>query len=287
MRADQQAVANSRLLALLAHLVMDGLSLENRFLVDQIPPLGPFLPGGENTDEWDAEHYRFFGHELLPWESVFRSPDGQLAGPVAEAVSARYAEAQFTPPLGQEPDHLGVELMFLAWLWDRRDHDRAAQFAGEHLRPWLIPLACAARDAGGFYGEVVDLALQLVDSFAEAPPEPDLDIPAVLDDPKSGMKHIAHWLATPAWSGMFWTRRSLTRISSRAGVAQGFGSRRDILESTLFAASDAQSLPALTDAMKGVIDQWKSRMDSPAAASSIRKLNGTLTVIDRIGAAGQ
>jgi hypothetical protein len=109
----------------------------------------------------------------------------------------------------------------------------------------------------------------------------------VLDDPKSGLKHVARWLATPAWSGFFWTHRALSWVAGRGGVAHGFGSREKILESTLFSASDAGKLTELTEAMESRIATWRDRMDGPAAEPWLRRLDGTSAVLRRLGAAGE
>ncbi len=281
------ASAHSRLLALIAHLVLDGLSTENSVLVYQIPSLGSHVPRDEDADDWAAEHHRFFGHELLPWESVFRSPDVHLGGPVAAAVTNVYERAGFRPPRGHEPDHLGVELMFLAWLWDRQDSTGAANFAADHLRPWLIPASCAGRDAGGFYAEVLDLALELIQAFAAPPAAEDLAVPAVLDDPSSGLKQVALWLATPAWAGIFWTRSALEEVSRATGVAQGFGRRAQVLENTLFAASDAGKLPQLTQSMQTVIDRWRGEISGPSADALVTRLDGTSALLDRLSSSAQ
>ena len=278
--------AQSRLLALLANLVIEGLSEDSRRVVVQIPSLAPHLPEG-GTEDWQAEHYRFFGHEVLPWASALLSPEVHLGGPLSAAVSRRYSRAGFQPPSGHEPDHLGIELMFLAWLCERGDTEQSAAFAGDHLRPWLIPLACAGHDAGGFFAEVLELALQLTASFATDSPTPSLDIPAVLDDDRSGLKQVGGWLATPTWSGILWTRSTLTSIAQEAGVAHGFGSRRDVLESTLFAASDSGKLPRLTGAMKDVVTRWDARMDGSGSAPWKHRLKGTSQLLDRLTAAVQ
>jgi len=279
------AAANSRLFALLAHLVLDGLSAQNRFLVDSIPSLGPFVPLETHPDEMAAEHQRFFGYELLPWASVFLSDDAQLGGPIASTVSQTYERAGFRPADGHEPDHLGNELMFIAWLWDRRQGDAAAEFAGQHVTPWLTPLACAGIDVGGFYAQLLPFTLELCLAFAVPPPDLNGKVPAVLDDPRSGLKQVAHWLATPAWSGLFWTHRTLGQVGKRTGVPHGFGSREKSLESLLFASSDAGRLPELTAEMQSVIQRWKSCMEGPAAPSWIARLDGASQVLGRLGKA--
>ena len=281
MTPDDAARAQSRLLALLAHLVLDGLTEDARPVVQQIPSLERHLPPG-SQDDWDAEHQRFFGHELLPWASALLSPDVHLGGPIATDMTLRYRQGGFHPPEGHEPDHLGIELMYLAWLCEHRQHAEAARFSGEHLRSWLIPLTCAGHDAGGFFAEVLDLALHLIQELADAPDEIPLDIPDVLADDNTGLKQVGRWLATPTWSGILWTRSAVSQIARDTGVAHGFGSRRDVLESTLFAASDAGKLPLLTQNMHGVIERWLDRMQRPGSASWRQRLQGTSRLLRRL-----
>jgi len=279
--------ARSRLLALLATLTLDGLTPDTRDVACQIPALSPHLPPG-GPDDWAAEHYRFFGREILPWASAFLTPDVHLGGPVSQAVAQRYARSGFQPQEGHEPDHIGIQLMHMAWLCEGGEPETAEAFAADHLRSWMLPLSCAGHDAGGFFAEVLQLALELISSFEERPAaSPDIDIPDVLDDDRSGLKQISRWLATPAWAGVLWTHRTLDEVSRACGVAHGFGTRRDVLESTLFAASDAKKLPELTERMQRVLSRWDRRMTGRDGAPWAARIRGTERLLQRLASAAQ
>jgi hypothetical protein len=279
--------ARSRLLALLATLTLDGLTPDTHDVVRQIPTLHPYLPSGGPND-WAAEHYRFFGREILPWASAFLSPEVHLGGSIAHTVAQCYERTGFHAPGGHEPDHIGIQLMHMAWLCERERTEDAEAFAADHVRSWLLPLSCAGHDAGGFFSEVLELALHLTSSFNDRSSAPMAsDIPDVLDDERTGLKQISRWLATPAWAGLLWTHRTLDEISRVCAVAHGFGTRRDVLESTLFAASDAGRLPALTHAMQSVLSRAEGRMTGPDSAPWIDRIHGTARLLERLGHAAQ
>lgn len=90
-----------------------------------------------------------------PREAAFMN--GRAATAVPTSVAALYAAAQFAPgrPLAGAPDHIAVELTFMARLCQRQlqavitaDANEAARlghvqqaFLGQHLKPWASTLA--------------------------------------------------------------------------------------------------------------------------------------------------
>jgi TorA maturation chaperone TorD len=132
------------------------------------------------------EYHRLFsvptGPYVFPYESCYSVPEppGPLMGPATVAVVNAYAEAGFvlSPELQDAPDHLGVELRFVAELLDREaqaledgdasEADRFAslrsRFCGEHLSQWVGKVAdrIGASGVSGLYAGLSSLATEIV-----------------------------------------------------------------------------------------------------------------------------
>jgi TorA maturation chaperone TorD len=129
------------------------------------------------------------GAYVFPFESCYRvaTPPGPLMGPPAIEVQSAYAAAGFavSPELSEPPDHVGLELAFVAELMDRQataqdlaDHETgslvAAQihsFCRDHLNCWLPALRNRIGDNGpsAFYAAVGTLAAELVEGTVKSP----------------------------------------------------------------------------------------------------------------------
>jgi TorA maturation chaperone TorD len=82
-----------------------------------------------------------------PWESVYTSPKKLMMQEAYEAVLACYREAGLEPGNpGIMADHVGVELNFVAALYEKKAadpenfaqyHAIAEQFTAEHLQNWI------------------------------------------------------------------------------------------------------------------------------------------------------
>jgi TorA maturation chaperone TorD len=128
------------------------------------------------------------GAYVFPFESCYRvaTPPGPLMGPPAIEVQSAYAAAGFSvsAELAEPPDHVGLELAFVAELLDRyataqeeADHETAARvaaqirsFCSDHLNRWLPALGnrISESDTSAFYGAVGGLAADLVKGTAES-----------------------------------------------------------------------------------------------------------------------
>ena len=126
---------------------------------------------------------------VFPFESCYRvaTPPGPLMGPPAIEVQSAYAAVGFAvaPEVAEPPDHVGLELAFVAELLDRHatardaaDHETAAAVAGQihsfcrdHLDRWLPALRNRIRDGGAssFYAAVAALAAELVEQVVTFP----------------------------------------------------------------------------------------------------------------------
>lgn len=107
-----------------------------------------------------------------PYESVYREPAGRPTGWLLAQVEGEYAAAGFalSPTLGELPDHVAVEMEFMALLcgreaqaWEERMPSQGIQavrrqkaFLDSHLALWFPEFArqVAAADSGGAYAVV-------------------------------------------------------------------------------------------------------------------------------------
>lgn len=107
-----------------------------------------------------------------PYESVHREPQGRLTGWLLAQVEREYAAAGLapSPDLGELPDHVAVEMEFIAVLcgweakaWEERSLARGLEalraqkgFLDRHLAVWVREFAAqlAVADGGGSYSVV-------------------------------------------------------------------------------------------------------------------------------------
>ena len=143
------------------------------------------------------EYMRVFQHSpggtpCLPYESVYVDPGRQAAGWVMVLLQQEYAAAGLavSPAMNEPPDHVAVELEFMAFLcgqeaeaWGReamtdsaRALERQAAFLRRHLGLWFPELAqrVATADGQGLYSVVAETAKAFISH--------DQDLIAVLLD---------------------------------------------------------------------------------------------------------
>lgn len=112
------------------------------------------------------------GIPCLPYESVYREPAGQPTGWLLAQVESEYTAAGFalSPAIGELPDHVAVEMEFMALLcgrearaWEERIPTqgirtvrRQKNFLDSHLSVWFPKFArlVAATDSGGAFAVV-------------------------------------------------------------------------------------------------------------------------------------
>lgn len=167
--------------------------------------------GGPRPD-LEEQHVALFGASKAgtlcpPYESVFMSPSGQPDGLLMARVEAAYSEIGIapSPDTGELPDHVAIELEFMAMLcgqeaaaWEAnvvadaaRSMRRAKRFLEGHLSVWLPAFSrqLARADKDGFYRTVSEGAaafvlydrdlvaafLEGLSRIADAPPEQRAD----------------------------------------------------------------------------------------------------------------
>jgi TorA maturation chaperone TorD len=161
------------------------------------------LPGHQDLEE---EYIRVFMHNsegtpCLPYESVFMDIRGQAAGWIVALLEGEYAAAglALSPSLKDLPDHVAVELEFMAFLcgqeadaWTReavkeavQAMERQAIFLDRHLTLWLpewVALVAIA-DGEGIYSMVAETTQAFVSH--------DQDLIGTLSDKFRRMSKVA------------------------------------------------------------------------------------------------
>ena len=140
------------------------------------------LPDKHTLEE---EYVRVFMHSLerapcLPYESAYMDPGGQAAGWILAMLEQEYAAAglALSPSLKDLPDHITVELEFMAFLcgqeadaWNRETEsegiktlEREVAFLSSHLNRWVPGWSrrVAIADSKGIYSVVAETARTFV-----------------------------------------------------------------------------------------------------------------------------
>ncbi len=275
----QTALARHHTYTLFSRLFGEGVTAELRPFLSPIPELAAVLPDKFDADENAATHHHLFHLNLFPYESIFLATDGLLGGPVTNQVQQQYTQSGFAVDAGAiSADHIGYELAFLAFLcgaeadaWEDglaktpalsaakvavsiQQHQHT--FLQHHLLRWLPPfvLAVQAQD-NAFYSTLAELVQAFVADHAA-----NADMPAnrnVLPDPpfllgsnKTGLKNIADYLTTPAYSGFFLSRDHISRIAREHQLPRGFGSRTQMLANLMKTAVQYDLFPSLINTLQ-------------------------------------
>jgi TorA maturation chaperone TorD len=134
-----------------------------------VPPFDAGLPGLDSEQARQAlrvEHTRLLLMQVHPFESVYLDVSAMLNTPSSGAVLEHYREHGFEPRELQSagaPDHLGLELLFMAHLLRRERAARAVgqatlvdalradqrHFLEEHLARWAPVFGRVLSEAAG------------------------------------------------------------------------------------------------------------------------------------------
>lgn len=279
--AAHQALARSRAYDLFGRLYREGLTPAVVPTVRAMPGLADAMPDPFDADGAAADHYDLFGLNVFPYASFFLDASGRLGGPVTDLIRHQLQRVGLAPEADAESaDHLGHELAYLALLAGAEADARAdgardevqrmqrlqRQFLDRHLLWWLPPFVRAIRQHGHlFYATLADLTWALVVDHRATlggpvtgtlTPLPD-DPPAnLLDDDATGLKDIARFLMTPAWSGLVLSRDDITRLGRSEQLPRGFGDRTQMLTNLLRSAAEYDGLKSLLERLRQEVDGW-------------------------------
>lgn len=277
MTPTQLAHARHNAYRLLSQLLLHGFTPALLPQVMAVAELANAQPVPFDPDEAAADHQQLFGFNLFPYESVFRHPSGLLGGPVTEAVAQTYRQYPFSPPAAAAPDHIGVQLAFLAFLCaasasGAETDSPQAQTAQRHflqtrLLPWLPPLVVSLRRQPlPFYQAVGDLLLELAADHAcalgiETAPGDDgvaAPPPPLLADDKTSLRDIARFLLTPSYSGLWLSREDISCLARQRDLPRGFGEREQMLLNVLRAAAQYDALVLFLTDLHRYREGWQA-----------------------------
>jgi TorA maturation chaperone TorD len=135
------------------------------------------LPAGENVSI-EEEYVQLFSvnPKAIPNESVYINPEGGARGLIIAHLEEEYTVAGLavSPAAVESPDHIAVELEFMAFLCDReveawetgddeaaeRVHQQQHEFLNKHLKKWFPGFARSTKAANPvhLYGLVIEAA---------------------------------------------------------------------------------------------------------------------------------
>lgn len=269
MNRSQILLARHHAYLLVSRIFMDGLSADLLPYVRQLPELTALIPERFDQDEEAARHYHIFGHNILPYESIFRDASGLLGGQFCVEVNSMYKASGVDFPY--EDDHFGQEVAFLAALctaevlaWQTDGNKAADNFAkyqaifmDRHLLPWLSPFIAALETSSDrFYAALGKLTLSLVADhwrsladFSHCTVEAQLrhnapsQLMRLMHEEMTNLKTIAGFLVTPPLSGFYLTLDAIANLARGYGLPRGFGSRHQMLTNLLHSAAQYERLP--------------------------------------------
>ncbi len=318
MQPPDLSLARSRAYALFSRLYRAGVTPEVLPEVRALAELNDALGHAFDTEGAAADHYDLFHLNVFPYASLFLDASGRLGGAITD--DARRRQAGYDADTSAESaDHVGHALGLLAFLsgaeadaW--QDHHPAETERMRHLQRhfldtsllwWLPAFVMAVRQQNHpFYTLLGTLTLDLVidhrlalgpatDSTPIAPPLPEP--PPLLDDDKTGLREIAHYLATPPWSGLYLSRADLGRLGRAERLPRGFGPRAQMLTNLLRSAATFDRLDPLLNQLAGIIQTWRSHYAALAerevpiletvAQTWLERLDATEEIITRMRAA--
>lgn len=317
MNRVQLAQARSNSYTLFGRLFLEGITAELLPYVQAVPLLAADLPTPVDLDEAAAEHHTLFSFNVLPYATLFVTADGILGGSVTNQMQQLYRQIGFVPdPATVAADHLGHQLTFLAHLsaseveavqnlpstasiWSKRQ----AVFLNEHLLPWLLPCLVGVERAGSpFYASVARLTSSLLLSHqndlapldvAARAVKIDSDTPSlsILEDERTSLRDIAHFLMTPCQSGLFLSSQTVGDIARQLELPRGFGNREQIFLNLMRTAVQYEALSLLLTRLNGIINEWEASYaaivkEFPLADPFLRpwheRLNQTQQLLNRL-----
>lgn len=272
---------------LISQLFLTGVIGELLQLIQAVPELARHIPEPFDLDEAAAAHYRLFGLNVFPYESIFLDDSGLIGGRLTEGVLHSYHHFGFEDEFAEyPPDHIGQELAAMAYLClaesealANEDEDRVAvvqshqaSFLQNHLLRWLMPFVLSVKEQGNeFYTAVSNLLTALIyDHYQSLSSESGLfvqewslhDFPNLLNDSGTGLKEIAAFFSIPAYSGIYLSREDVGRLARRLKLPRGFGDRRQLLTNLMRSAGQYEQFPALMKALETTLLDWQKAYGS-------------------------
>lgn len=312
-----RALARSRAYGLLGDLFLDGLDARSLLAWRQVDGGVLADPAAPVDLEAAAEaHARLVLIGLPPYEGAFLAADGLLGGDTTAAVRTDRALAGLGDPPGHEPDHVGSELAWLAFLSgaeadakrDGVDPERILALQrgalDDHLLRWVPQWVTHLRglptrgDADSVYVRGAELALAVLtehrgslgDRALPGRPASGWDLPPaapVLEDPRAGLRAIAEHLCVPCQCGGYLARDTIAAIGRSLDLPMTFGARPDLLEGLFCAAAQYGRVPEVCTALDQLLAGWSDAWTSPWSAPWVERAGITRAMLARVAAAAR
>lgn len=306
-----RALARSRAYGLCGDLFLDGLDARSLVAWRQVD--GGVLADPATPVDLDTAaeaHARLVLIGLPPYEGAFLAADGLLGGDTTAAVRAHRALAGLGDPVAHEPDHVGAELAWLAFLSGaeadaKRDGVDAGRIVDlqrsaldQHLLRWVPQWVTHLRglptrgDADSVYIRGAELALTVLTehrlSLGGAAPPWSLPAAApVLEDPRAGLRAIAEHLCVPCQCGGYLARDTIAAIGRSFDLPMTFGARADLLEGLFCAAAQYSRVPDVCAALDALLAGWIDAWTSPWSAPWVERAVLTRALLARVAAAAR
>lgn len=235
-----------------------------------------------SIDDWKAMHYALFGLNVYPYATEFLSEDGFFGGTITQSLLMLYRDADYKADDNEPLDHTGNQLGFLASLSlaEAQAHQEdiiqaiyhntnlQRQAFDEQVLPWTPALVMAIHEQGDeifsifadfMLDTLIQHRLQLGDDSAyptqtfTLPPPPD-----ILNREGTGFREIADYLLTPIYSGLYFSRDDIVRLSQQLALPQGHGKRQSMFTYLMNTAIEERQLDNLLQLIENKAHLWQS-----------------------------
>ena len=305
---------------LLSSIFRDGL---NTALFETLSACGELAsitnaPVEYDEDEALAAHFSTLNMEVMPCESLFLGDECMLGGSITDAVVLAYAQGGFSPSVDDiSPDHIGVELAYLAWLISAELEATAdkeltiaahcvelqRQFLDNHLLRWLGAMVVSVEetkddtDHGIYYIYALRAAHKLAMVHlsqivaSDSSVEGDWSLPEtgdLLSEEKTGLREIAQFLVTPSNAGAFISRAHIQALGRAGNLPRGFGPRRQILTTLLRTGVDYSQIDEVLTGLTSLFGGWSEELkkqECPHNGPWITRIERTMGMLGQMESA--
>ncbi len=225
---------------LLGEVVAKGPDGDRLAMLRASPALEEALATYPSDEAAEVDHEHAFGLNAPPFAGVFLDVERIAGAPLGELLNTLATE---------RVDAAFLDARVLSWLpaW--------ATAVRRLARPYPTALATQIEDVVLLHRSL------LVDPVAARfeLADPDLD----LDDPKTDLRRIGEWLATPARSGVLVTRADIARVGGGQRVPRGFGQRAQLVVNLLRSAANLDAFDGVVRGLEQVAREWAEALAAP------------------------
>jgi len=309
MSAEAIARSRAQIYQLMSDVLLHGMTAGHLKSVKTLNDLPTTAP--QSVDDWKAMHYALFGLNIYPYETEFLSTDGFFGGKVTDEIARLYYEAAYTAYVDEPLDHLGSLLGFMAMVCGEEAvghkddvvqavyHMRLLQrkCLNEHILCWLPMFTLAVYAQGDetfafLVNMLLDLTLVHHHDLGEDSSRPTRvftlpPAPNILDNDNTGFREIADYLLTPVYSGLYFSRDDIVRLSQQLDLPHSHGKRLRMFTHLMNIAIENDKLIDLLGLLQDKATDWREfyevRIPIPRFADVwIDRLDHTLKFLQTI-----